>query len=177
MKLWNEEKFQRLYDDYHAVMVAYAVRIIKVQEEAEDVVQEVFAHLWSKRESFACRKTLIRYLYVSVRNRCLDVLKHDAVHRTYANEVLATASEIDDVDVEVMKGEVYRRVFKMIDELPDRQRDTLLLAMAGKSNAEIAEEMGVALDTVKNQKMKAYKTLRQRYTGTALIAFVLVCNI
>ena len=166
LKTWDKERFQSLYDDYYSIMVAYAMRFVKLQDEAEDIVQDVFAQLWVKAERFASKAMLIRFLYVSVRNKCMDVLKHAAVEKAYTADYLATNSEEEELEVDMFATEVYKRLFTMIDELPERQKITLMLAMQGKSNAEIADEMNVALDTVKNQKMKAYKSLRKSFTET-----------
>lgn len=168
----NKSRFQSLYDDYYGIMVAFAMRFVKAQDEAEDVVQDVFAQLWVKADGFVNKAMLVRFLYVSVRNRCLDILKHAEVERAYTAEFLFTNSETDDLDSDIFAAEVYKRVFKKIDELPERQRLTIQLAMQGKSNAEIAEEMSVAIDTVKNQKMKAYKTLRSGFSDKVLMVML-----
>lgn len=172
LSTWDQARFQSLYDDYYSIMVAFAMRMLNVQDDAEDVVQDVFTQLWVKAERFASKAMLVRFLYVSVHNRCLDVLKHAKVEQKYSVEYLATNSERDDLEGEIFASEIYSRLYKKIDELPERQKATILLAMKGKSNAEIAEEMHVAVDTVKNQKMKAYKTLRKSFTETALISLL-----
>ena len=135
--------FQNFYTRYYRMLVGYAMSFVKSEGDAEDIVQDVF----------------MRLLYVSTHNKCLDFLKHSTVERIYASNASAQMTEYE-MESEIFAAEMYSRIFTYIDALPDRQRKTLLLAMEGKTNAEIAEEMQVKIETVKTQKYKAISTLR-----------------
>lgn len=128
------------------------------KEEAEDVVHEVFSHILSRKIEFVGRTEMRNMLYLSVRNKCIDTLKHKAVVRGFVMEATQTI-DIDTQD-DIFAGEIYSRLFAHIDALPKRQRETLLQYCEGKSNAEIAMAMNVSLETVKNQKYKAILTLK-----------------
>lgn len=146
--------------------MAYAMRFLS-KEEAEDVVQDVFSMYISKDIAERGRKELRNFLYLSVRNKCLDVLKH----RTVVREFIAEASQTIDRDTEddMFAGEVYARLFSQINKLPRRQRETMLQTCEGKSNAEIAMTMNVSMETVKNQKYKAIVALREMLKDKVLI--------
>ena len=148
------------------------MKYVKIQEEAEDAVQDSFASIWMKKGIYSGRSALIRYLYICVHNKCLDILRHKSVECITDTEINSIDIPDEDLDAEIFAGEIYSRVFQKIDELPERQRTTIKLAMEGKTNAEIAEEMHVALDTVKNQKFKAYATLRKHFAQHILLMLI-----
>lgn len=147
----------RTYQLYCRQLKAYAMTFLS-REEAEDVVQEVFSRLLVSKAEFSTERELRNYLYLSVRNRCLDALKHKAVVREFINE--ASQNIDSDTEDEMFAGEIYARLFTHIDSLPRRQRETMLQVCEGKSNAEIAMAMNVSLETVKNQKYKAILALK-----------------
>ena len=152
--------FQNFYTRYYRMLVGYAMSFVKSEGDAEDIVQDVFITIWTKRDDLKKDHTrMMRLLYVSIHNKCLDFLKHSTVERIYASNASVQMTEYE-MESEIFAAEMYSRIFTYIDALPDRQRKTLLLAMEGKTNAEIAEEMQVKIETVKTQKYKAISTLR-----------------
>lgn len=157
-KVSQKEMFQYIYDHFFRMLVGYAYKFINVENDAEDIVQEVFLQLWTKRDTLYERKTLLRLLYTCVRNRCIDYLKHQTVEQACLSE-MAKATE-KDIDVEVFAAEIYSRLFLYIDNLPPRQRMLIQLAIDGKRNYEIAEEMQISIETVKRQKRNAIDKLR-----------------
>lgn len=156
-------------------MVGYALRLVKTEVIAEDIAQEAFVTLWNKREDVTDHSTIVKLLYVCVRNRCIDHLKHESVKRAYSTNVIPETE--GNLEEEVFAGEVYAQLFTYIDKLPARQRDTMLHVINGKKNAEIAELMGVSIETVKHQKSKAVQTLRSLFTSEDKVALLSLLNI
>ena len=178
--------FQDFYTRYYRMLVGYAMTFVKSEGDAEDIVQDdhrrrwqrvqdVFITLWGKREELLKdNNRMLRLLYVSIHNKCLDFLKHGVVERNYASNVSAQLTEYE-MESEIFATEMYSRIFTYIDALPERQRTTLMLAMEGKSNAEIAEMMQVKIETVKTQKYKAITTLRSIVSKRDELAVLWFC--
>lgn len=160
---WDETSFHWLYNAYYKSLVAYAMRLIGNQQRGEDIVQEVFVHIYDTRQQFASFPSLRCYLYNSVRNRCVDDKRHRGVVEVY-NKTMASQGEASTEDDEAnsYREEFYRRLFRLIDAMPLRQRTVFVEAMKGKSNKEIAEALGVSIDTVKSQKKRGLKMLREK---------------
>lgn len=159
-----------LYKKYFRVLTAYAMKIVRDEHEAEDIVQEVFARLWARREKLYDHYSLMTLIYTSVRNLAIDRVKHQAVEKAYQEGVSMEAAT--DLEAEMFAGEVYTRLFEYIDRLPCRQRTTILLAMEGKKNAEIAEEMQLSVETVKRHKHSAIETLREVFRREQQLALL-----
>ncbi len=171
---WDEASFHWLYDEYYKSLVAYAMHLTGNQDLGEDIVQEVFVHIYDTRQQFTSFPSLRSYLYNSVRNRCVDDKRHRGVVEVY-NKTMASQGEASTEDDEAnsYREEFYRRLFRLIDAMPLRQRTVFVEAMNGKSNKEIADALGVSIDTVKTQKKRGLKILREKLNRHEFI-FVLL---
>lgn len=169
--------FRALYNGCYEALTVFAVRMVRDREAAEDIVQSVFVALWERRDAFDSVGAARSYLYVSVRNRSIDFLQHRKVEGQYAKGVSASATlaENPDDDPDFFTAEVYARLFRAVDELPERQREVFLMSMKGSKNRHIAEAMGIAEETVRVQKRRAVQSLRRKLGGTemALMLFLM----
>ena len=149
-----------------------ALRITFNRAEAEDVVQEVFVRLWEKRGELKSVQNLEGYLLLSVKNRCLNYLKHEEVERRHA-EILLQEQDEEDEDYRLMREEMYRALHRAVDELPERCRQVFELHLQGKKNEEIAQVLELSVETVKTQKKKAMYFLRERLGKSYYLLIIL----
>ena len=91
----------------------------------------------------------------------MNHLKHKNVEEKYLAS-LNLENEGDDIDLKMMEEELYRLLFKTIDELPDKCRNIFLLHLEGKGNEEIALLLNLSILTVKTQKKRAMSYIRER---------------
>ena len=137
----RKDIFERLFSDYYGILVCYAQKYTKREDIAEDIVQDVFASLWEENRIFPSQANFRSFLYISIRNAAFDYLRHQNVESRY-------------------KEEVFRLLFKQIDLLPERCREIFLLHLEGYDNDAIAKKLSLSIETVKTQKKRAMKTLR-----------------
>ena len=160
----SRKAYHLLYRQYYAMLVVYALRFLQSKEEAEDAVQDVFLALWEDDRKFENTDDLLAFLYTSLKNRCLNVLrertsqkKYEAYYRSF-NQEIANAEEPVNVTYEEVLGKLYH----LIDQLPSRCRMVFLLYMDGRKNEEIAEALNITVNTVKAQKQKAMEKLKEQ---------------
>ena len=157
-KVWEE-----LFNSYYESLCNHAYRILLDESVTEDIVQEVFVKLWDGRAVFENEKALTVYLYRSVTNNALKYLR--------------------DRDVEearlklwsVVREEVLRKLRELIELLPEERKKIILMSMEGMSGEEIATQLGVTIHTVKQQKYRAYKFIKEQlgsYWSVAMIFFL-----
>lgn len=158
----QRDAFHELFREFYSALVMYAMKYVAVQEEAEDIVQDVFVNVWEKKEEFLSYQSFRVYLYRSVRNACLNVTKHKQVEKKYAASKEMNPEIPEDGDYDWVKEEIYRELFKIVDELPLRCREVFLLSLDGHKNEEIAAQLHITLLTVKTQKKKALRYIRER---------------
>ena len=157
----KEEAFQMLFKDYYASLVMYAMHYVR-QEVAEDIVQDLMTLLWEKDTYFDSISAFHSFIYLFIRNRSINHLKHQKAELNYINyrqrESISDESEV----FQVMEEEIYRIFFNVIDQLPERCKEIFKLHLAGKKENEIASQLGISLSTVKSQKQKAFQRLKER---------------
>mgnify|MGYP003050076834 CR=1 FL=1 len=138
-----------LFKDYYASLVMYAMHYVR-QEVAEDIVQDLMTLLWEKDTYFDSISAFHSFIYLFIRNRSINHLKHQKAELNYINyrqgESISDESE----------------VFQVIDQLPERCKEIFKLHLAGKKENEIASQLGISLSTVKSQKQKAFQRLKER---------------
>ena len=131
------------------------------QDVSEDIVQDVFLKLLQKNIYFKNIISLKAYLYRSVKNACLNYNKHKKVKELYADgEKSAFQTESDFLD-QIIKEEVFFHLVKAVECLPNRCKNVFELTMEGFKNAEIATQMKISVETVKSQKKRGRKILRE----------------
>lgn len=167
----NKKAYYELYKRYYAALVVYAVKFLGNKEEAEDVVQDVLVALWEKGGRFESVLKLVNFLYLSVHNRCLNVLKSHSIRDRYKQYFQTNNLGEEDLEEDIMNREAIRMLWQLVDELPPRCREVFLLHMDGRKNEEIAVALDIALDTVKNQKKKAIAFLKKRM-GTLFVVLL-----
>ena len=153
--------FRELFGSFYRYLVLYAMRYVRQQEVSEDIVQEVFIAIWESDKKYNSYHGFRALLYDSVKNRCLNYLKHQEVERRHA-EILLQEQDEEDEDHRLMREEMYRALHRAVDELPERCRQVFKLHLQGKKNEEIAQMLELSVETVKTQKKKAMYFLRER---------------
>lgn len=150
-----------LYRDFYLCLVTFAKDLIKRQDVAEDIVQELFVGLLSKDLTFPTEAALRSYLFVSVKNRSLDYLKHLEIEERYVNASFTDAIPQFDEWEKNFDEELMDLLFAEIDRLPERCREIFLLSLDGLSNEEIAVRCQISVETVKTQKKRAKKIIKE----------------
>lgn len=159
--------FHQLYTLYYRALVSYAMQIVGDSDDAEDIVQENIAMLATHPVMFTSEQAVVSWLYSTVRNRSLNHLKHKRVEEEYKEKQKSPEPEMSDSE-EMFTEEVYRQLFATIDKLPPRSRDVLLKVIEGKRNSEIAEALGMSIETVKTHRKRSMAFLREHLGKQAL---------
>ena len=150
----KEKEFDIYFRKLYLPLGMFALRIVKDAETSEDMVAESFSKVWQKIIAGAEIENFKAYMYMAVRNECLLYLRNKKETEDIENIPDITQDSIDTSERDA-------KIWKAIDELPEKCRQVFLLSRRdGLSNEEIAEEMGISIKTVKNQMTKAFSRLR-----------------
>jgi RNA polymerase sigma-70 factor, ECF subfamily len=155
-----------LYDRFSPLLLALGRRILGDAEEAEDVVQETFVHLWRRATRYDPQKSSVStFLVLVTRSRAIDRLRtRQVIDRTLGQVGLEPSATLDtsgDGVSRVLNLERRERVRQELATLPDEQRQVLDLAFFdGLTQREIAERTGIPLGTVKTRTLLAMRKLR-----------------
>ncbi|MBQ8601191.1 MAG: RNA polymerase sigma-70 factor [Bacteroides sp.] len=150
-----------LYRDFYFPLVEFSQKMVIRQDIAEDIVQELFVSLLDKPLSFSNEAALRSYLFVSVKNRSIDYLKHLEVEQNYVKNMQTEETLTDEEWESDFDEQLMNMLFAEIDRLPERCRKIFLLYLDGLSNEEIADICQVSIETVKTQKKRAKKKIKE----------------
>ena len=147
-------------------LCVYAESIVRDRDVAEDLVQNVFCLLWEKRERMDICESLKSYLYRSVYNAALNVLKHEKVKLAFVEflqkQNVKSENNIEFFFDEDKQNQLVKEIKRAIDTLPGQCREIFILSrFAGKKNHEIAENLNISTRTVETQLYRAMKRLRE----------------
>lgn len=161
-----QEQFIAFYESYFARMVRFSLVYVGAREDAENLVQDIFVYLWEHPSALTEVKNMDAFLFTLLKNRCINFLKHQAhLHYIEGEEGIVHQLDIEALaDFEMWSDalpEVERAVKAAIAKLPDRCREILIMSKLRKMKyKEIAEKLGISVNTVENQMAIALKKLR-----------------
>ena len=153
----SERKFKQFFEGHFHAMVRYAYRFLPDIQEAEDVVQDAFIRLYHTCEDLDDTERARTFLYTIIRNLCISHLRHQSIKERYEQESLEEASPMmeEEIHSEIIYQETLRLLYVAVNRLPKQSRKIILLGLEGKTNQEIAEELGISVNTVKTLKKNA----------------------
>jgi len=158
----NREVFVFLFNTYYRDLLLFAEQHVFSRDTANDMVQETFVRLWEKAPEVNITTSIKAYLFASVRNRCLDYLKHLQVQDKHRQQLAEAQLYTQNLDISI-DGDTDQKLKEAINALPDqRQKIIRLNCLEGKKYQEIANQLGISVNTVKTQVARAYRQLRSK---------------
>ncbi len=151
-------------------MKRFAEEYILSGEDAENIVQDVFLELWEKRDVLSMPINMTAFLFTSVKNRCIDYLRHKVVVGKIAKKIREEqllilkmkfeSLEAFDRDIS-LNDDIETALTRAVDSLPEKCRRIFIKSrIEGKKQKEIATELNISVHTVETQMTIAYKKLR-----------------
>lgn len=154
----QEKAFEAIFRQYYKTLVSFSMRYGLELMEAEDVVIEAIHRIWQIRRDVESPAALHSLFFTSVRNRTVNVLRNNKNRERIIENQEKT--EVEEFRDHLMEEEVSRLLNEAITALPPQCRQVVMLLLAGKSVAEIAEQMNISVSSVKTYKARAIEILR-----------------
>lgn len=176
----DEQDFRRVFHYYNARLFPFILKVVKEEEPARELVQDVFLKLWIHRESVAVMENPSSWLFRVASNLAISYLRTKAVQqrRDIASlKMQESGGEQLHIESGIDAKKLQAIIDEAIEQLPDRRREIYKLSrLAGLSHKEIAEKLQLSQSTVKNQVVDALKFIEEqirRQTGSYIPLFVL----
>lgn len=158
----DSKELKKFYEKNYALFVAFAKNIIPIEDECKDIVHDVFMKFWNTRETFDNLNTIKAFFYKSIRNQCLNSIRHGKVHDRFTAYNLGRLESHEFLYETIIKEETIKIIYEEISRLSGMEQKVLMMAMEGKTNEEIAEILHIAVSTVKTHKVRSYVLLRKK---------------
>lgn len=161
----DSDAFLEVYNHYHPALYHYVLRFVKSPAIAEDVLQDVFLKIWEIRSRINPEFSFKAYLYRICRNSVFKLLKKMAVDENLRVQVMQHfAQSIADADLKILWQQYEEILHAAINSLsPQRQKVFRLCREEGKSYEQVANELGISRNTVKEHMVLAMKFIREHF--------------
>jgi len=162
----DHQVLKLVFDEYFFLLVAFAAKITGNWEEGKDVASVAFQKLWEGKANFEKKENIRAFLFITVRNSCLNYLKAEVRKRKAQKEIRYTSDENthesieDHVHVKMSNPDDLQRFNEAVEALPQQCKAVFRLICLGYSNSEIAAKLYTSLNTVEVQKNRALNKLR-----------------
>ncbi|GAA4919163.1 RNA polymerase sigma-70 factor [Mucilaginibacter defluvii] len=162
LKSNDETAFTEIFDRYWSVLFIQACKLVRDEDDAADLVQEVFVKIWDHRETIIIQGGLLPYLARAVRYRFFDFLDRKKVRQDYADSLRIFMQEGRAItDEQLREKELLRTIDELVSTLPPKQKQIYEMSRKDSmSTAEIALALNVSEKTVQNQVSLALRELK-----------------
>ena len=164
-------QFEEVYLSFYSRMKRFARQYVIREEDAENIVQDIFFELWEKQLEFTSFVNLNGFLFMMLKNRCIDFLRRrtleqhavDEIQSEYIRTLKLKFESLEALDNKFLDESDIDTVIKnAIDSLPEKCREIFIMnKIEGKKQKVIAQELNISIHTVESQMAIAYKKLKE----------------
>lgn len=156
----DQRAFEELFREYFQPLMSFAKKMLVDEDDSRDVVQKVFIRLWEKRKELDASVSLKSYLFTSVHNRSLNLIRD---RKKFSSGDVPDRAVDWDVGAQIDSMELEEKISEAIASLPEKCRKIFEMnRFEGLKYGEIAAKLGISVKTVENQISKALKILREK---------------
>ena len=157
----NRSEFREAFEEYYNPLCNFGKYFLDDDEAIEDIVQEVFLHIWKKREELQLTSDLKSYLFQATKNKVFETLRKNKSYENLIAEYDRNKRLSAEEDVLANRLLKLERINKSLRHLPPKCKEVFVLhKYKGLTYAEIAEQQNISVKTVENHMLKAIKLIR-----------------
>ncbi|SMC37558.1 RNA polymerase sigma-70 factor [Pedobacter africanus] len=177
LKKGEAQAMEQIYKDHWADVFDSACRRVRDKDVAQDITQEIFISLWTNRQRLAIKGSLRSYLQAAVKYKVINYFKSAIVKDKYQEDMFFLAEGQMELSAEnkLMVKDMNKEIDEALQALPEKMRQIFRMSrMQEKTIREIAAELGLSVQTVKNQISAALKMLKERLSYLPFLILILL---
>lgn len=174
VELGSKQAFNVLFEKYWEKAYSDAYKRLKSHDDAKDIVQEIFTHIWIKRETLQINN-LPAYLHVAIRNRVIKFIAKQKPIHPFFNILDNIPEKNSQADANLLWKEFFKSYEALLETLPPKRQEIFRLRFQEDlSTKDISMQLGITRKTVQNQLGKAIETLKVSVLRIFTIAIILL---
>lgn len=165
LKKRDRDAFSAIYEKYHRYLYSIALKYLKNTQMAEDAVQHVFVKLWESTSDIHIEINLKNYLYTMTKNYILNQIRDrkDEISLNYMSAQIDIPGQ-DDVIKAMNDKQMRNLLYRGVESLPPQKKEICMRKLeTDDSNQQIADKMGISINTVKSHYQESIKFLRSYF--------------
>lgn len=171
--------FDQIYSHFNMRLQKFIYTLVKSEPDTEDLVHEVFVKVWENRGKLKNQSSFENYLFSIAYNSTISLLREKAKNIQYIEYVKSIQIEVEEFDVwkEYKDIDLSAQLNTIVEKLPARQQEIFKLKhFQNLSYKEIAEKLGISVNTVENHMVKAHKFVKENL-GNAYLSLLLFVDL
>ena len=171
----DKQVYRLLFENYYKVLILYATSLTKNEPKAEDLVQNVFINLWTKRDTLEIQSSIKSYLYKSVYHSFINDYKKEQRNQDLLDQIHYEVLQQSIEEEELYIKRRLKWVNEQIDILPPKSKEIFVMnKKRGLTYKEISKILNISENTVESHISRALKRIRQNMPKSLLFLVVLV---
>ena len=171
LKKGNPSVFKDVFQILYPRLKGYCKLFVADDNKVEDLIQETFITFWEKRHSIKTDRSIESYLFVILRNNCMNFLRNEKLEKTTSSVDIEEVSELQYLyqidflgkEEKSLEEQLVESFQVAVDELPDKMKQVFKLCkIEGRKQKEVAEEMGISIKMVEKHIAKAKEQIRKK---------------
>lgn len=177
LKQGDEPAFEKLYQAYSSRLFGNLYKMVKSEEVAQEILQDVFLKIWRYRATIDPEKSFRSFLFRIAENNVYDFFRKAARDKKLEAQLLAVATEhYEHIEELLLKKENSALLNKAITSLPpQRQQIFRLIKLEEKSYEEVSQMLGISVSTISDHIVKAGKSVREYLFSHLGVEVLLLC--
>jgi RNA polymerase sigma-70 factor (ECF subfamily) len=177
IKKGDRVAFYNIYERYCNRLYGFVLRYIKVEADAEEIVQDVFVKIWESRDKLNAYASFESFLFTITYNATISLLRKKASEQKYLLH-LKSIQQIEETPASIdhlYYTDLNDKVKQLLNELTPRQKEIFLLSREeGLSHEEIAGKLNISLNTVKKHMVNALSYLKSHIDNSLIVSVLFV---
>lgn len=172
----DKQAFTTLYRRYWEELYITAAKALRDKKEAADVVQDVFLSLWNRRNELNIQGSLSAYLHTSIRYKCIHYIEKNITRRDYLVQLaeISVTTTAPNAEMHLQTQEMLQTINKAVAKMPPKMQEVYMLSRQEcLTYKEIADLLGISVETVKKHIQHALKLIRQDIEPNAILLIIM----
>jgi RNA polymerase sigma-70 factor (ECF subfamily) len=169
--------FYNLYERYSKRLYGFVLKFIKQEEDAEEIVQEVFIKIWEARNKIDVYSSFESFLFTIAYNATMSLFRKKISEKKYLDHLksLQQFEKAPDLTDEIDFNELNEKVQSLLNELTPRQKEIFQLSREeGLTHDEIAKELNISVNTVKKHMVNTLSFLKSNINSGQIINLLFI---
>ena len=178
LKKGDRVAFYNIYERYCNRLFGFVLRYIKVEADAEGIVQEVFIKIWESRNKLDAYTSFESFLFTIAYNTTISLLRKRVNEQKYLKHLksIQQIQKAPDLTDELQLNELNEQIQTLLEELTSRQKEIFQLSREeGLTHEEIARKLDISLNTVKKHMTNALSFLKANLGKDLIVGALYVC--
>jgi RNA polymerase sigma-70 factor (family 1) len=174
----DRNALDEIFDEFFNALCFFANKYLDDKLESEDIVIHAFFKLWERRDTFVSVSSIKAFLYISVKNACLNKIRAGQTKKRLIKVYHESNNDNlyeEDAESRRIRSEVMRFIYAEIERLPSEARKVFeMYYFDDQTTAQIARQLDISESTVRNQKARALLLLKTKLKPQQWILFLLI---